>query len=338
MRRRDSLAVGTALALLIIPLVIAPASARSNAQSEHNRIIAYWTPARMAAAKPRDLKPVGVKANPLAKPVRGGPGVSGASWTGGGPVLDLTGKVFFHMGTGDWQCSGSIVDDGGRANFSTVLTAGHCSIDETTGEFASNWMFMPNWDRQPGTFLGACSDTYYGCWTAVGIYVHWGFAHAGAFNNQAVTHDWGFAVVGSGGKNNTQLDALGAYPIQFLGGVSTGNRLEAFGYPAAGKYHGDDLTWCANKIFVDVSSSNGSTNNATWGMGCDMTGGASGGPWFENLSESNGTGGTLSSLNSYGYSGIRNMYGPKFNANTQATYNAAAGTTSPGRVVVGQAP
>ena len=334
MRRRSALAIGTALALLIVPLVVAPASARS----EHDRIVAYWTPARMAAAKPRDLTPVGVKAKPQAKPVRGGPGVTGASWTRGGPVLDLTGKVFFHMGGGDWQCSGSVVSDSGRLNYSMVLTAGHCGIDESTGEFASNWMFMPNWDAQPATFTTACSGSYYGCWTSAGIFVHWGFAHAGAFNDQAVTHDWAFVVVGSGGKSNTQLDALGSYPIQFLGTVGSGDRLQAFGYPAAGKYHGNDLTWCAGKVFVDVSSSNGTPNNATWGMGCDMTGGSSGGPWFEGLNEQNGTAGTLSSLNSYGYSGIRNMYGPKFNGNTQATYSAASTTTSPTNTTVGTAP
>jgi hypothetical protein len=331
--RRSALAIGTALALLIVPLVAAPASART----EHDRIVAYWTPARMAAAQPRDLTPVDVKFSPRARPGSGG--VTGASWTGGGPVLDLTGKVFFHMGGGDWQCSGSIVDDGGRPGYSMVLTAGHCAIDETTGEFASNWLFMPNWDRQPATFNTACTGSYYGCWTAVGIFVHYGFAHAGAFNNQAVTHDWGFAVVGPGGKTGTELDALGSYPIQFLGGVASGNRLEAFGYPAAGKYHGNDLTWCAGSIFVDVSSSNGSSNNATWGMPCGMTGGSSGGPWFEGLTESGnqaGNGGTLSSLNSYGYSGVKNMYGPKFNANTDATWTYAKGNL--GNQVVGTAP
>ena len=38
-------------------------------------------------------------------------------------------------------------------------------------------------------------------------------------------------------------------------------------------------------------------------------------------------GGTLTSLNSYGYSGLSNMYGPKFNANTQAVFNRANTTT-----------
>lgn len=325
--------MGSVFALLVVPLIAAPASARS----EHDRIVAYWTPARIASAQPRDLTPVGVHATPRARP--GGGGVTGKSWTGGGPVVELTGKVFFSMGGGNWQCSGTSVTDGGKAGYSMVLTAGHCAVDETSGEFATNWVFMPNWDSDPATFSTACSATLYGCWTSSGLYVHYGFAHAGAFNNQAVTHDWAFAVVGPGGYGSQQLDTqLGSYPIQFLGTVSSGNRLEAFGYPAAGKYHGNDLTWCAGSVFVDVSSSNGSSNNSTWGMPCDMTGGSSGGGWFEDLNETNGTGGTLSSLNSYGYSGVKNMYGPKFNGNTEATWTAASTDASVGNTVVGNAP
>ena len=62
-------------------------------------------------------------------------------------------------------------------------------------------------------------------------------------------------------------------------------------------------------------------------MACNMTGGSSGGPWFstayESVRRTTTQVTTLSSLNSYGYSGISNMYGPKFNANTQAVFNAA---------------
>jgi hypothetical protein len=340
-RRRDSLAIGTTLALLIVPLVVVPASAKPSAQSARDQVIAYWTPARMAAAKVRDLVPAGAKPRPdRGKPPRGGGAITGQSWANGGPVLDLTGKVFFHMGGGDWQCSGSVVSDGGRSGYSMVLTAGHCAIDETTGEFATNWVFMPNWDAQPATFSTACTGSLYGCWTTSGnggLFVHYGFAHAGSFNQQATTHDWAFAVVGPGGRSGGQLDAAkasggvgGSFAIGFSG-VNSGDRLAAFGYPAAGKYHGNDLTWCAGNVSRDPFN-----GNATWGMACDMTGGSSGGPWLSGLNETNGTGGTLRSLNSYGYSGISNMYGPVFNANTQATYNAALSGASD--TVVGTAP
>ena len=102
--------------------------------------------------------------------------------------------------------------------------------------------------------------------------------------------------------------------------MSTGVKQFAFGYPAAGKYRGRDLVYCAGSIFADPYAS-----NQTWGMTCNMTGGSSGGPW---LSSFEGSVPALSSLNSYGRQGLPNMYGPKFNGNTTAVYNTADGATA----------
>jgi hypothetical protein len=317
--------MAVALALLVLPLVVAPASARSSARVEHDRVVAYWTPARMAAAKPRDFVRAADKFVPRARPGGSGSLVTGKSFAGNGEVRDRVGKVYFHMGGGDWQCSGSVVIDSGRSGYSMVLTAGHCAIDEATGEFATNWVFMPSWDRQPATFNTACSGSLYGCWTTAGgggLYVDNDFATAGSFNDQAVTHDWAFAVVGPGGLNGTtQLDSIAAIGAGYALGINSvakDDHLDAFGFPAAGKYHGNDLTYCAGPVGTDPG-----TGNATWSLACDMTGGSSGGGWLEGVNESNGNGGVLSSLNSYGYSGVKNMYGPKFNGETNITYNAA---------------
>jgi hypothetical protein len=58
-----------------------------------------------------------------------------------------------------------------------------------------------------------------------------------------------------------------------------------------------------------------------------MTGGSSGGPWLTSgsleLNLSTGDGGTLASLNSYGYKGKAYMYGPMFNSTTTAVLDAA---------------
>jgi hypothetical protein len=315
------------LGLLVAAALVAPASvaAAKPAHAEHDRVIAHWTPARMAAARPRDFirEPNG-NAAPKSRPAPGGSTITGASWTDGGPIVDLSGKVYFEMGGGAWICSGSIVDDAGRSGTSLVLTAGHCAVDETTGDFATNWMFIPDFDGAPSY---DCALTVYGCWTARALVVHYGFAHAGAFNTQATTHDWAFAVVGSGGKRGTQLDALGSFSIGFPA-ATVGASVAAFGYPAAGKYHGNDLTYCAGKTILD-----GNNATKTWGVACDMTGGSSGGPWLASFSAGSGT---LTSLNSYGYSGIKNMYGPIFDAKTKATYDAAR--TASGNTVVGNAP
>ena len=317
MRRRSSLAVLAAVSLLAIPALAGPAGASGPRISEHDRIIAHWTPARMKAAVARDFVRTASGLVPKARPGSGA-GITGASWTGGGRIQQASGKVYFEMAGGAYACSGSVANDS-RSGYSLVLTAGHCAYDETNGKFATNWLFIPNFDGAP-TFT--CGSTVYGCWTAQALVVHSGFANAGGFNTQATVHDFAFAVVGPGGKSNGQLDStVGSFGIAYSG-VSAGNTLYAFGYPAAGKYHGNDLTYCAGPIFTDDLN-----DDLTWGMACGMTGGSSGGPWLSSFSTSTGVG-TLSSLNSYGYSGIKNMYGPKFNSNTQAVYNAANSATS----------
>jgi hypothetical protein len=109
--------------------------------------------------------------------------------------------------------------------------------------------------------------------------------------------------------------------------LAAGQGVYAFGFPAAGKYHGNDLTYCAGNAITDALN-----NNATFGLACDMTGGSSGGGWFTSFNATTGSG-TLAGLNSYGYSGVKNMYGPDFNANTTAVFNDAKSRTSVNSVV-----
>jgi hypothetical protein len=326
--RRRSVAVLAAVIILVLPILAAPVLARDPARVKHEQTLAYWTPARIAAAIPRDFERNGdafkaLKTNKeKGKPPGGGggggtlPTVTGASWTKGGPILESTGKVVFTMSGNNYICSGTVVKDG-RDDVSIVLTAAHCAYDEVARKFATNWLFIPNFDAAP-TYT--CGSTKYGCWTASALVVHKGYATAGSFNTQATEHDFAFAIVGGGGKSSTdQLDGkVPAWDIAF-NAVSTGDHLYAFGYPAAGKYKGKDLTYCAGKVFQDQWNA-----NKTWGMGCNMTGGSSGGPWIKGFSETATTpSGALSSLNSYGYSGVNNMYGPKFDNRTQAVFSTA---------------
>jgi hypothetical protein len=54
-----------------------------------------------------------------------------------------------------------------------------------------------------------------------------------------------------------------------------------------------------------------------------MTGGASGGPWFQQFSEATGSG-TQNSVNSFKYNfSDRWMFGPYFGSDAQNLYNAA---------------
>jgi hypothetical protein len=338
MRIRRPAALAATLMLAAVPIFTSGvaagggsgASARQAA--EHNRIVSFWTPARMQAAVPRDFaydSVHGFHIVPRAKPGSGG-GNTGASWPNGkGLVYKATGKVYFQMNGSGWICSGTALHDS-RTGYSLVVTAGHCAYDEENGNgslngFATNWLFMPEFDSSP-TYT--CSATTYGCWTASALVVNRGFATAGGFNTQATHYDWAFAVVGAGGNSNTQLDATVGTFDYAASSMSGGTTVDAFGYPAAQKYHGSDLVYCQGPIGFDSLAGNG-----TYKLACGMTGGSSGGPWFSGFDTATGNTGTIKSLNSYGYSGQSNMYGPIFNSHTSDTYGAANSATTTNTIV-----
>jgi V8-like Glu-specific endopeptidase len=332
MRRTHSVLAVLTLTAVLLPGAVAPVLAQDQGNSEQARINAYWTRDRIAHAIPRDFArlPGGQFVPDQGKPGGGGGGgggtnnVIGASWNGGGQIVTTSGKVLFTMAGVDYICSGAVINDD-RNDYSIVLTAGHCSYDETNGAFATNWTFYPAFDTN-ATY--DCGTSAYGCWYATALVVDSGFATAGGFNDQATHHDWSFGVVPVGGNSSTQLDSTaGSFGYTF-DAPTAGAQIFDFGYPAAGKYHGYDLIYCADQVFYDANN-----GNTTLGIDCNMTGGSSGGPWLTGFSTSTGMG-TLSSVNSYGYTSIRNKeYGPKFNGNTSATYAAASFATAGGVIV-----
>ncbi len=339
----------TALSLLAATLAVGsaarPVTTPSQA-SEHQRIVEFWTNERVAQAIPRDFILTPGKGYLPAKPGGGGgkpgggggkPGgggsttVLGASWKGAENVFKTTGKVLFALGNTYYVCSASTVADTVTKR-SIVLTAGHCAYDETAGGslsgFATNWMYIPDYDAAPAPLTTSglfCDNTLYGCWTASSLVVAKEFATAGGFNDQAVLHDYAFAVVGPGGKDNTELDStLGSQSIAYTTGLLNDDTY-AFGYPAAGKYKGNDLVYCRGPLEFDPHN-----NDLTYRLGCKMTGGSSGGGWFRDFKEGSGTG-TLFSVNSYGYSGVTAMHGPFFNTETSGMYGVAR--TTDGNVI-----
>ena len=155
-------------AAVLLVTIVAPIQAREPQKTRHEQIVAHWTPARMAAATPRDFVFDSTRGFvPRARP-GGGTGTTGASWNGGGAIKERSGKVYFEMGGGAYVCSGAVASDT-RATVSLVLTAAHCAYDEADEAFATNWLFIPDFDQSP-TFT--CSQTQYGCWTADALVVH----------------------------------------------------------------------------------------------------------------------------------------------------------------------
>jgi len=251
----------------------------------------------------------------------GSTAVLGASWTGEGTVLSATGKVLFTMGSTDYVCSGDVVKDANNDR-SIVLTAAHCVYDETAGGFATNWTFIPDYDSRPATLTGDgifCQSTSLGCWTAAALVAHHGYTSAGGFNTQATMHDWGFAALDEGGTRNVLVEEEtdGGQNVDFSGTAKVGTVVSAFGYPAARPYTGTDLVYCRGGLTTDPYN-----GGKTLGLGCKMNGGSSGGPWFTPFNDGTGAGSQMS-VNSYRYSGVQAMFGPRFTTDTRATYQAA---------------
>jgi hypothetical protein len=333
---RRSITLAGAAALLITASLASTTNAADPNKSHHDRVLAYWTAERIKSAKPIEKhlgkSDPGPRApEPAAKPSPGGAATSVASTTGKqwpngvGKIYKATGRVLFTMNGGNWICSGSVVNDA-SSTASMVLSAGHCGFDQANHVFVTNWIFIPEFDSHPS--LWDCTTTAYGCWVADSLNVSAGFANQTGFNTTAAQYDWTFAVVHGGGFSGTaQLDAtVGSFPIAF-NSFGSGTQAVAFGYPAGGKYApGNELVYCAGSLGTDFFNL-----GRTYRLGCDMTGGSSGGPWLTGFG-SDGNSGTLSSLNSYTYGGITAMYGPKFSIRTQATYTAA--TTATGNTIV----
>ncbi len=292
--------------------VVSQRTAAAGDAAAAERIRDYWTPKRMRAAQPLVVSPttsVGSTSTvergtprtvagkvSKGKPGGGGSGYLGGPWTGGGNVVKTTGKVFFTLGGSNYVCSGSAVTS---SNESTVTTAGHC-LNEGPGAYASRFTFVPAYDN------GAAP---YGEWVATELLTTAQWATAGDFN-----YDVGMAKVGLNGA--TLTDTVGSQGIAF--NQARGQFVHAFGYPAASPYDGQELDYCS-----------GTTTNDTRGtqdlrLACNMTGGSSGGPWFQQFSGGNGI---QISVNSFGYRGEKNaMYGPYFGSVIQSLYNAASTT------------
>lgn len=307
--RVSALLVFLALAVAALPAAATPAApeappGRDVAAERHQRIVDYWTPARRASAVPREmLRPPHARAKGGNKPGGGSSSgtVTGATWSKGGSVVWTTGKVYFTLKGTRYVCSGSAVQGG-----NVVSTAGHCLHDGGGGPFATNWMFAPG---HPSRDLGE--------WTATQLYTttNW------ATRPNHYADDAGFAVVRNtaGSSLATALGSKSATaPAVGFGATPTGAH-SAFGYPAAGRYKGNTLTYCSGPVTAGAGQDTG----AMW-LACDMTGGSSGGPWLQGT-DANGNGGTQRSVNSYGYSGLARMYGPIFDAPEQGAYNGAVG-------------
>ncbi|MFG2748218.1 trypsin-like serine peptidase [Streptomyces xanthophaeus] len=309
-RRAISVLVSTgaliagALTAAIPPAAAADASASFGQQ--HTR--GFWTADRMRTAVPLDVTavpgaartPVATSASPTSIPPTAATSPTafpqaGGAWTGGGAVVKTSGRVFFTMGDRTASCSGDSVTS---ANGSTVITAGHCV--KYQGAWHTNWVFVPAYSN---------GNAPYGQWPATKT-----FATDQWAASEDMNMDVGLAVVAPlNGQTLTQ--AVGAQGVLFNGGYN--KKMYSFGFPAAAPYDGSKLVYCSGNSGKDFLLTKDHS------LSCNMTGGSSGGPWFQDFNEATGLG-TQVSVNSFGYTFLPNrMYGPYFGNEAKAAYDKA---------------
>lgn len=283
------------LVVLLVAVAAAPAAAAPTKKSPAE-IADYWTDSRMRDAKPRDR----------ARPGGGGGGTTTSDWsryTVPTPYTAQTrvnGKLFFTLGGGRYVCSGTAVDASAGVNL--VWTAGHCVTDgkDTSGveHAATDFMFVP-------AYLNGAEP--YGRWTA---------ASAASTPQWVDTNDFRYDVGAIRVQNPANPSAtfagtIGTRPISF-GALAIGQKLVSYGYPAEGKFKGNQQYACRSP-FRQTDPWN-TASPAPMQIGCDMTGGSSGGGWVR---DDNGDGDAdafepVVSVNSYGYGFEKQtMYGPQ---------------------------
>ncbi|WP_404285381.1 trypsin-like serine peptidase [Glutamicibacter arilaitensis] len=273
--------------------------------SQAENAIDYWTPERMENAKSADSLTNG-KATSNA-PLKAGKSKKIAGQDAkmrnenankpkrGSAVSPVShiGKVFFTLGGSDYVCSGNSVVS---ANESTVSTAGHCA-NEGPGAFATRWVFVPAYEN---------GNAPYGSFAATELVAPTQWSNGGD-----ISYDTAFAVV-TDNSGVSLADQVGASGVAF--NQARGLSYTAFGYPAASPFNGETLQSCSGRATADPYG-----QSQSQGIPCDMTGGSSGGPWFLG-----GSDGYQNSVNSFGYSGVRNtMFGPYWGSVVEQAYNAA---------------
>ncbi len=281
------------------PRAHAPAGAVASASSEAaavRRVIRYWTPERMASARPLDL----VARRDGTKRIHPGrlPSAAAASFlavpTPEEAPYSVEGRIFVKQGDLRGYCSGTAIDSPTRQ---LVLTAGHCVSNgrESGRTIWSRYLeFVPAYSagRRPfGAFVAQRGAVY--------APRQWSMHGNSDF-------DLGAFLTHPNKRGVDVADAVGGGAAIALD-LPRPQQFESFGYPG----HVQRMQSCRSSYIGDDRLSFPLPGPPTLGIGCHWAPGASGGGWLIE-------GGTeIDGLNSYLYVGNRSRtYSPYFSQET----------------------
>ncbi|MEV4637170.1 hypothetical protein AB0J80_07440 [Actinoplanes sp. NPDC049548] len=267
---------------------------------------AYWTPARLAAAKPADVaadkwrsaasKPAAPAGDQqtVAQPVASPGGKNRDAW-----FSYTTGKVYFRNASngGNYMCSAGAINSGSKR---LVLTAGHCVHGGKGGTWHQNWVFIPGY-YQGNRPLGTFPATYYRTFNAY-------------INDSDYTRDVAFVVTGPNASGSLLVNAAGGHGLVINPGEEV--YVHVAGYPG-NKDNGEVQWYCWG------TTSSWSIITPGTKIACGFGGGASGGPWLRDY-QSNGLGYAVSET--MGIDGSNN-YGPYFDDAVRDMFNVVKDMT-----------
>ncbi|MEV6567968.1 trypsin-like serine peptidase [Streptomyces kronopolitis] len=292
-RRRHRISVAAAAGTVLAAVAAMPAAAAPEKKpADPVSRVSYTAGERREALSywtPARIKAVG-------KSVDLGPtGPKSQPWQGA--TMKTVGRLFFVNADGaDTWCTATAVRSG---NHSVVMAAGHCV-------------------RRPASPVNTYTDLVF-----VPGY-HKGARPYGSFPVRAALtpRTWAEDGVDDVAAMVVDTDATGRKLTDVVGGQDVafhhplGGRTVAFGYPATRPQRGEELLHCSGTTVRAPGDEQS--------VPCDMTGGASGGPWLTDFDAATGHG-VLVSVNSHGdgLSDSTHMYGPVFGDIAQQVYGRA---------------
>ncbi|UQI45409.1 peptidase [Streptomyces sp. HU2014] len=213
----------------------------------------------------------------------------------GAPVKTV-GRLFFVNADGaDTWCTATAVKSGNR---SVVMAAGHC-VRRGASPFNTymDLVFVPGYAK---------GSRPYGAFPVRATVTPKSWAEESRTDIAALTVD------PVGGRRLT--DVVGGQPVGF--DRAPAGAVTSFGYPATRPQRGEELLHCSGPAEAAPDDE--------WRMPCDMSGGASGGPWLADFDARSGLG-TLVSVNSHGdaLEGSTTMSGPALGAAARQVYERA---------------
>ncbi|HEX5984873.1 MAG TPA: hypothetical protein VFY69_11760 [Solirubrobacterales bacterium] len=275
----------------------APALATaSSEQAEAARVLRYWTPERMASARPLDLvlDEEGRTGLRLGRPAP----TAGASFltveTPEVPPYSYNGRIFIRVGNKRGYCSGTAIDSPTRQ---LVLTAGHC-VNTGNEEGRTIWfrdlLFVPAY---------TAGEAPFGAFAARRSKI---FAPRQWSRTGNPDFDLGAFLTLPNKRGLNVADAVGGGATIALG-LPRAQTFSTFGYPGNVKR----MQGCSSPYIGDDRLSFPFPGPPTLGIRCHWAPGASGGGWLI-------AGGTqINGLNSYLHLDDRSRtYGPYFTQET----------------------